>query len=120
MKVAFLTTDNREECKDYGAAAPYFGTAPEALLHGFALLPEVEIHVLSCARARMKSPEKLAGNILFHSLHVPNLGWMRTAYQGCIRAVRRELKASGPTSCTARERNAIVRSARCSPAIPTF
>jgi hypothetical protein len=96
MKVAFLTTDNREECKDYGAAAPYFGTAPEALLQGFALLPEVEIHVLSCARARMKSPEKLARNVFFHSLYVPNLGWMRTAYQGCIRTVRHKLKALQP------------------------
>jgi glycosyltransferase involved in cell wall biosynthesis len=44
----------------------------------------------------MKSPEKLAGNIFFHSLYVPTLGWMRTAYQGCIRAVRRELKRIRP------------------------
>ena len=96
MKVAFLTTDNREVDKDYGAAVPYFGTAPEALLQGFASLPEVEIHVLSCARARMKSPYKLAPNIFFHSLYVPNVGWMRTAYQGCLRAVRKTLQALQP------------------------
>jgi glycosyltransferase involved in cell wall biosynthesis len=96
MKVAVLTTDNREDYKDYGAAAPYFGTAPEALLQGFALLPEVEIHVLSCAQARLNSPEKLARNIFFHSLCVPKLGWMRTAYQGCIRAARKTLKALQP------------------------
>jgi len=96
MRVALLTTDNREDCRDYSAPVPWFGTAPEALLQGFASLPEVEVHVLSCARARMPSPEKLAPNISFHSLYVPNSGWMRTAYQGCIRAVRRKLKDIRP------------------------
>ena len=39
MKVAFLTTDNRNEYKNYGAPAPYFGAAPTALClvcHGSA------------------------------------------------------------------------------------
>ena len=89
MKIAVLTTDNREPFKQYEAAAPWFGTAPEALLQGFSALPELEVHVLSCARAPMKSPEKLAPNICFHSLYVPRIGWMRTAYQGCIRATRK-------------------------------
>jgi glycosyltransferase involved in cell wall biosynthesis len=43
-----------------------------------------------------RSPEKLADNIFFHSLHVPKIGWLRTGYQGCIRAVRKKLKAIGP------------------------
>jgi len=96
MKLALLATDNREHYKDYTNPTPFFGNAPEALLQGFALLPELEVHVLSCARARMSSPEKLASNIFFHSLYVPRMGWLRTAYQGCIRAVRRKLRDLKP------------------------
>ena len=96
LKVALLTTNVREVAKDYGNPAPGFGTAPEALLQGFALLPELEVHIVSCARARMNSPAKLAPNVFFHSQHVPKLGWMRTGYQGCIRAVRKKLKAIQP------------------------
>lgn len=96
MKIAFLTTDNRENFREYAKPAPYFGTAPEALLQGFATLPDVEVHVVSCAQRPMASPEKLADNIWFHSLHVPRAGWMRTAYQGCVRAVRRKLRELKP------------------------
>jgi glycosyltransferase involved in cell wall biosynthesis len=96
MKIAILTTDDREHYKDYQNPTPYFGTAPAALLDGFALLPEVEVHVVSCARARMKSPAKLAPNIYFHSLYVPKAGWMSTLYQGCVRAVRKKLKEIRP------------------------
>jgi glycosyltransferase involved in cell wall biosynthesis len=96
MRIAILTTDNREHYKDYANPTPHFGTAPEALLQGFALLPGHEVHVVTCARARMKSPERLAPNIFFHSLYVPKIGWMRTAYQGCIRAVRHKLKEIQP------------------------
>ncbi len=96
MRIAILTTDNREHYRDYANPVPYFGTAPEALLQGFALMPGHEVHVVSCARAKMKSPERLAPNIFFHSLYVPKLGWMRTAYQGCIRAVRHKLKEIQP------------------------
>ena len=96
MKIAILTTDNREQMADYGATVPYFGTAPEALLQGFAKIPEVEVHVVSCTRKPMKSPEKLADNIWFHSVYVPKVGWLRTSYQGCVRAVRRKLKTINP------------------------
>ncbi len=96
MKVALLTTDNREDTRNYDAPAPFFGTAPDALLKGFAAMPDVEVHVISCAQAQMKSPGKLAPNIFFHSLHVPKNGWMRTAYLGCIRAVRRKLREIQP------------------------
>jgi glycosyltransferase involved in cell wall biosynthesis len=44
----------------------------------------------------MKSPEKLADNIWFHSLLVPKIGWLRTGYQGCIRANRRFLHQLQP------------------------
>jgi glycosyltransferase involved in cell wall biosynthesis len=96
MKVAFLTTDNREHLKDYHCSVPYFGTAPEALLQGFAGKAGLEVHVVCCTQKPMQSPEKIAGNIWYHSLHVPKIGWMRTAYQGCIRAVRRKLRELGP------------------------
>ncbi|HRR64898.1 MAG TPA: glycosyltransferase family 4 protein [Candidatus Paceibacterota bacterium] len=96
MKVAFLTTDNRNEYKNYGAPAPYFGAAPTALLQGLAQVPEVEVHVVSCLRQKVASPPQLASNIFYHSLLVPRMGWMRTGYQGCIRAVRRKLKALQP------------------------
>jgi glycosyltransferase involved in cell wall biosynthesis len=96
MRIALLTTDNRQDYRDYNANVPYFGTAPEALLRGFECFPEVEFQVLSCTQQAVAAPEKLAGNIFFHSLVVPRLGWGRTAFQGCVRAVRRKLAAIRP------------------------
>lgn len=96
MKIAILTTDSREHYRDYTNPVVSFGTAPEALLQGFAQLPDVEVHVLSCVRAPMKSPEKLAPNIFFHCLVVPKIGWMSTLYRGCIRAVRNKLRELQP------------------------
>lgn len=96
MRLALLTTDNREAFRQYDRPQPWFGTAPAALLQGLAALPEVEVHVVSCAQQPMASPEKLAPNIWFHSLWVPKLGWLRTGYQGCIRAVRRALRRLQP------------------------
>ena len=96
MVIALLTTDNRQDAHQYGEGVPRFGTAPEALLQGFAAWPEVRVHVISCTQQPMRSPEKLADNIWFHSLHVPKTGWLRTGYQGCIRAVRRKLRELQP------------------------
>jgi glycosyltransferase involved in cell wall biosynthesis len=96
ISVAILTTDKREFDKDYGNPTPCFGTAPEALLQGFKLFPEIKIHIVSCVQQPLASPEKLADNIWYHSLLVPKIGWMRTAYQGCIRATRRKLQALQP------------------------
>jgi len=96
MRLAFLTTDGRDLLRDYSAEKPDFGTAPEALLQGLAQLPDVEVHVVSLLRQPVRSPEKLADNIWFHSLHVPKTGWLRTGYQGCIRAVRKKLKEIQP------------------------
>jgi glycosyltransferase involved in cell wall biosynthesis len=44
----------------------------------------------------VNSPEKIAPNIFYHGLRVPKIGWMRTGYQGCIRAVRKKLKEIQP------------------------
>jgi glycosyltransferase involved in cell wall biosynthesis len=96
MKVAFLTTDNREFFEDYDRASPSFGTAPAALLQGFEKFPDIAIHVVSCSQRQLKAPEKIASNIWFHSLHVPKIGWLKTGYQGCIRAVRKKLKQIQP------------------------
>ena len=96
MKIALLTTDDRQPYKQYDKAEPFFGTAPEALLQGLATLPEVEVHVVSCIRQPVHAPEKIAPNIFFHSVVVPKIGWMRTLYQGCIRATRKKLREIQP------------------------
>jgi hypothetical protein len=76
IRVALLTTDSREHFKDYANPSPYFGTAPEALIEGFKTMPEeIEVHVISCLqKTPISSPEKLADNIYYHALRVPNIG----------------------------------------------
>lgn len=96
MRIVQLTTDNREPFKDHANPQPWFGTAPEALLQGFAQLPEVEVHVVCCLRQPVHSPAKLADNVWYHSLVVPKWGWMTTGFQGCIRAVRGKLRELKP------------------------
>jgi glycosyltransferase involved in cell wall biosynthesis len=96
MRIVILTTDNREPHKDYANPQPHFGTAPAALLQGLALIPEIEVHVVSCIRQPVKSPEKIAPNTFFHSLVVPKIGWMRTLFQGCVRAAREKIREIQP------------------------
>lgn len=98
IKVALLTTDSREHFKDYANPNPYFGTAPEALIEGFKVLSgEIEVHIISCLQRKPPtSPPKLADNVYYHGLCVPSAGWMKTAYQGCVRAVRRKLRDIQP------------------------
>jgi glycosyltransferase involved in cell wall biosynthesis len=96
MRIVQITTDSREHFKDYDRKEPYFGAAPEALLQGFASLPGVEVHVVSCLRQAVESPAMLADNIYYHSLVVPKTGWIRTGYQGCVRAIRSLLREISP------------------------
>jgi glycosyltransferase involved in cell wall biosynthesis len=97
IKVAFLTTDNREQQNKYHLEQPFFGTAPSAVLDGFAAMPEdIEVHVVSCSKREMVSPGKLAPNIHFHQPIVPHIGWGRTAFAGCALAVRKVLKDLQP------------------------
>ena len=96
LKLAFLTTDNRQHDRNYSTVSPYFGTAPSALLEGFAALSNLEVHILSCTQHPMSSPKRLSENTLFHSLLVPKIGWLRTGYAGCIFAVRKKLKEIQP------------------------
>jgi len=96
MRIVILTTDNREPHKDYNNPVPHFGTAPAALLQGLAMIPEVEVHVVACIRRPVQSPEKIAPNTFFHSLVVPKIGWMKTLFQGCVRAARRKIQEIKP------------------------
>jgi glycosyltransferase involved in cell wall biosynthesis len=96
MRIVQITTDNREAFRQYEKAEPWYGAAPEALLQGLSMIPDIEVHVISCTQRPMHAPEKLAKNIWFHSLHVKKSGWLRTGYQGCIRAVRREVRKLRP------------------------
>ena len=96
MRIVVLTTDNREPHKDYANPQPHFGTAPAALLQGLAMIPEIEVHVVSCIRQPVVSPEKIAPNTFFHSLVVPKIGWMKTLFQGCVRAARKKIQEIQP------------------------
>ena len=96
MKIAFLVIDLRENDRSYAEATPRFPGGNASLFEGFASLPEVEVHLISCLQQPVQSPEKLADNIWYHGLHVPKIGWLRTGYQGCIRAVRRKLREIQP------------------------
>jgi len=97
MKIAILTADGRQALQHEHLTTPSLGSAPYALLEGLAEYgAEHEIHVIACNQKIMPSDEKLFGNVWFHSLHVPKIGWLRTGYQGCIRAVRRKLRDIRP------------------------
>jgi len=96
MRIVILTTDNREPHKDYANPQPHFGPAPEALLQGLALIPGIEVHVVSCIRQPVAAPEKIAPNMFFHSLVVPKMGWMRTLYLGCTRATQKKIREIRP------------------------
>jgi glycosyltransferase involved in cell wall biosynthesis len=96
MKIAMLVPDNRDEFRRYSDPEPYFGTAPTALLEGLAQMPDCEVHIVCCIQQPLRSPPKLADNIYYHSVLVPKWGWMRGAYVGCIRAIRKKLHEINP------------------------
>jgi len=96
MKIAIISADNREHFKTYGRQEPDIPTPQAALLQGLAEREDLEIHFISCLRQPVQAPEKLAPNIWFHALHVPRIGWLRTGYQGCIRATRKKLREIQP------------------------
>ena len=96
MKLALLSPDDREALKRYDLEQPGVPTVEAALLQGLAKQPGLEIHYLSCLQQPVSSPEKLADNIWFHALHVPRIGWLRTLYQGCVRATRKKLHEIRP------------------------
>jgi glycosyltransferase involved in cell wall biosynthesis len=96
VKIAFLTRDSREHFKDYSNQRPYFGTAPQALLAGFEELGEPEVHVISCVRAPVASPEKIGRNIFYHSLLVHYFSRLRMGYIGSRWAIGKLLAEIRP------------------------
>ena len=96
MKVAMLIPDNRDEFGEYDDPDPVFGPAPAALLEGMSQEPGLEVHIISCAKRPLRAPAKLAENMFFHLLHVRRWGWLRSAYSGCILAIRRKLQEIKP------------------------
>ncbi len=96
MRIVQLTTDNREQFKEYDTAEPHFGAAPEALLQGFAGLVGAEVHVISCVRKEVPPSPRILGNIHYHSVIVPKSGWMTSLYAGCIKATRQLIRDLNP------------------------
>jgi glycosyltransferase involved in cell wall biosynthesis len=96
MRIAILVPDNRDELRLYSDPEPYFGPAPTALLSGLAELPECELHIVCCVQHPLRSPPILPGKVHYHSLLVPKWGWLRGAYLGCLRAIRRKLREIKP------------------------
>ena len=96
MRIAILTTDMREAMRGCTEAQPRIGFAPVALLQGFANLAGAEVHVVSCLKEPLASVKNLAPNIFYHGVVAPRIGWLRTGYQGCIRATRKRLQEIQP------------------------
>jgi len=96
MRIVQITTDNRNQLRDYEKSEPYFGTAPAGLLDGFEGMLGVEVHVISCTSTRMHVPEMIGSNIWFHQPYVPKLGWGRSLFLGCAWTVKRLLQRLKP------------------------
>jgi glycosyltransferase involved in cell wall biosynthesis len=96
MKIAILATDDREYRRDYNAPRPYFGTAVQALLQGLPSVVDTEFHVISCLKKPVAHTPQLASNVFYHPLIVPSIGWAKSLYLGCSRAVRRKLQEIRP------------------------
>jgi glycosyltransferase involved in cell wall biosynthesis len=96
MKIALISIDSRQNERTYHETVPRFGTGVDSMIEAVSAMPTEELHVLSCTQQPMQSPVKLANNIWFHSLYVPKIGWMRTFYQGCVRAMRKKMREIQP------------------------
>jgi glycosyltransferase involved in cell wall biosynthesis len=95
LRVVFLTADDRDERRRYDLPAPYFGSAAQALLAGFAELPDVEIHVISCVHQPIYTPRQLGPRLFFDTVVVGPWGW-RLGFAGCVLALRRKILALTP------------------------
>ena len=96
LVIALITTDLRDDHRKYSEPEPSFGTAPTALLQGLASYPDCVVHVISCVQSPVASPEKIAGNLFYHSIPVGKWGWMRGGYAGCILRIRKKLQEIKP------------------------
>lgn len=96
MKIAILATDDREFRRDYDAPRPYFGTAVQALFQGLPSVGDVEFHVISCLKRPVAHTPQLAPNVFYHPRIVPSMGWAKSLYLGCSRAVQLKLRDIQP------------------------
>lgn len=96
LRIAILTTDGRSLSPLWHGGTPSLGTAPLALLQGFTLLKDVEVHVVYCLREKMPLSDDFLPGIHFHQVVVPKWGWMSSGYLGCIAAVRKCLAQIRP------------------------
>lgn len=91
LRIAFIIPDNRDEFHQYDQPLPVFGPAPDALLSGFAHLAEeglCEVHAVSCTRQPSAAPAKIyGGHVFYHQLRVNPIGYLKTFYWGCTRAI---------------------------------
>lgn len=95
LRVAILVNDDRDVHRRHELAEPYFGPAPQALLDGFADMPEVEVHVLACVHRPVATPHQLGPRLFFHTALVGRWGW-RLGFAGCVLALRKRLHALRP------------------------
>lgn len=105
MRIAFLVVDDRF---DRPLPRPFFGTAPQGLLAGFAGLDapgnetsgpnssRLEIHVICCVKEPIAAPEKLASNIWYHQIVLPHWSFLRSGHLGPLLGVRKLLRKLNP------------------------
>ena len=88
MKIVQITTDDRDFLRKYDRPVPSFGSAPEALLTGLECFSEVEVHVVSTTRKRLKVPSQIGKNIFFHQVKIPKWGRAKSLYSPCVCRIR--------------------------------
>lgn len=118
MRIAFLVVDDRF---DHPHPEPFFGSAPTALLQGFAALaspdPSIlghhpsanstfhfppstfsapEIHVICCGILPVPSPTKLSENVFYHQIILPKWSYLRALHSGPVIAIRKLLNEIQP------------------------
>lgn len=106
MRVGFIVVDDRFD-RDF--PRPFFGSAPSALLEGFAGMQGsgairnsgtgmegVEIHVICCVKKPVPAPLKLAENIWYHQIVLPHWSFLRSAHLGPVIGVSRLLSQIQP------------------------
>jgi len=96
LKVAIIVADEREVFKKYDLPLPYFGPATTALLEGLKQKPGVEVQIISCVRSPVPVSKRLAENVVYHPVRVPQWGLLKTGYLPVVLAVRRKLRELRP------------------------
>lgn len=95
MKIAVITTGGRDLHRRWQESGPQLGSAVNALLQGFARLPEHEVHVLMAMREGAQPPYT-RGNIIFHDVPTPSWGMMKSFYLGAAASIKKYLGSIRP------------------------